>query len=219
MTLTNWANVVRATSDGQVILGDKDNARATAHFNQDHVLDMAEPGGAPGGADRVTELKVYSSVTKHQDMGRGSSKNGGTPTSVGHKYAFGNTEERLRLENLGCDERGHPSQGPLDHATGRGWVRGRRGLYHDALHVKRSVVEVVLHETIGGGFSPPAVAKLHRHARSAASGTDRTRYTTRRKVFSFKSHHSQRISLGIVKADSRGILDRFGRKARSLSRA
>ena len=78
---------------------------------------MAEPGGAPGGADRVTELKVYSPVTKHQDMGRGSSKNGGTPTSMGHKCAFGNTEERLRLQNLGCAERGHPSQGPLDHAT------------------------------------------------------------------------------------------------------
>ena len=54
---------------------------------------------------------------------------------------------------------------------------------------------------------------------SAASGTDRTRYSTRRKVFSFKSHHSQRISLGIVKADSRGILDSFGRKANLLSRA
>ena len=98
-------------------------------------------------------------------------------------------------------------------------MRGRRGLYYDALHVKRSAVEIVLHETIGGGFSPPAVAKLHRHARLAASGTDRTRYTTRRKVFSFKSHHSQRISLGIVKADSRGILHSFGRMANSLSRA
>ena len=59
---------------------------------------------------------------------------------------------------------------------------------------------------------------MHRHARSAASGTDRTRYTSRRKI-SFKSHHSQRISLGIVKADSRGILDCFGRMAASLSRA
>ena len=81
------------------------------------------------------------------------------------------------------------------------------------------LLEILLHETIGGGFSPPAVAKLHRHARSAASGADRTRYTTRRKVFSFKSHHSQRISLGIVKADSRGILHSFGRMANSLSRA
>ena len=43
--------------------------------------------------------------------------------------------------------------------------------------------------------------------------------STRRKVFSFKSHHSQRISLGIVKADSRGILHSFGRMANSLSRA
>ena len=38
-----------------------------------------------------------------------SAKNGGTPTSVGHKYAFGNTEERLRLQKLGCTKRGHPS--------------------------------------------------------------------------------------------------------------
>ena len=97
-------------------------------------------------------------------------------------------------------------------------MRGRPGLYDDALG-KRSDVEIVLHETIGGGFSPPAVAKLHRHARMAASGADRTRYTTRRRVFSFKSHHSQRISLGIVKADGRGILHSFGRMANSLSRA
>ena len=145
-------------------------------------LDMAEPGDAPGVADRLTELKVYSSLTKQRDMGRGSARNGGTPTTLGHKFAFGSTEERLRVENLGCDERGHPSQGPLNHRTGRGWVRGRRGLYHDAIHNKRSTVDLVLHETIGGGFSPPAVAKIHRYARLAASGVDRTRYMAKRPI-------------------------------------
>ena len=92
------ANVVRATSDGQVVLGDKDNARATAHFNKGHVLAMAAPGGAPGGANRVTELKVYSPTTKHQDMGRGSSKNGGTPSSVG-RWA---TSTRSATPRSGC---------------------------------------------------------------------------------------------------------------------
>ena len=109
------------------------------------------------------------------------------------------TEERLRLENLGCTERGHPCQGPLNHRTGRGWVRARRGLYDDALYVKRHVVDLVLHETIGGGFSPPAVAKINRLSRSAASGIDRTRYTSRRRDISYKSHHTQRISLAIGK--------------------
>ena len=97
-------------------------------------------------------------------------------------------------------------------------MRGRRGLYHDALYNKRSVVDVVLHETIGGGFSPPAVAKMHRLARSAASGADRTRYTSKKHI-SYKSHHTQRLSLGIVKADSRGILDSFKRLSASLARA
>ena len=151
-------------------------------------------------------------------MGRGSARNGGTPTTLGHKYAFGSTEERLRLENLGCVERGHPSQGYFNHRTGRGWVRGRRGLYDDALYVKRSVVDIVLHETIGGGFSPPAVAKMHRLSRAAASGADRTRYTSKRQI-SFKSHHTQRMSLGIVKAESRAILDSFSRLSASLLRA
>ena len=96
-------------------------------------------------------------------------------------------------------------------------MRGRRGLYHDALHNKRSVVDLVLHETIGGGFSPPAVAKIHQLSRAAAS-VDRTRYTSKRHI-SYKAHHTQRLSLGIVKADSRGILDCFGRMAASLSRA
>ena len=81
-------------------------------------------------------------------------------------------------------------------------MRGRRGLYDDALYAKRSVVDIILHETqtVGGGFSPPAVAKMHRLSRAAASGVDRTRYTSKRQI-SFKSHHTQRMSLGIVKAE------------------
>ena len=50
----------------------------------------------------------------------------------------------------------------------------------------------------------------------AASGVDRTRYTAKRPI-SYKSHHTQRHSLGIGKADSRGILDSFSRLSASLS--
>ena len=97
------------------------------------------------------------------------------------------------------------------------WVKARKGLYHDAVHVKRSATELVLHETLGGGFSPPAVARAHRCAR-AARHTDRTRYTSRGHI-SFLQHHTQRISLGAVKANSRGILDTFCKMSASLTRA
>ena len=47
---------------------------------------------------------------------------------------------------------------------------------------------------------------------------DRTRYTSRGHI-SFLQHHTQRISLGAVKANSRGILDTFCKMSASLTRA
>ena len=55
---------------------------------------------------------------------------------------------------------------------------------------------------------------MHRLSRAAAS-VDRTRYTSKRYI-SYKAHHTQRLSLGIVKSDSRGILDSFNRLSASL---
>ena len=63
--------------------------------------------------------------------------------------------------------------------------------------------------------SKPAVAKIHQLSRAAAS-VDRTRYTSKRHI-SYKAHHTQRLSLGIVKSDSRGILDSFSRLSASLN--
>ena len=77
--------------------------------------------------------------------------------------------------------------------------------------------EIILHETLGGGFSPPAVARMRRQARAAKS-VDRTRYTTRGRL-SYLSHHTQRMSLSVVKADSRGILDSCRKLSASLARA
>ena len=115
-------------------------------------------------------------------------------------------------------ERGHPSQGFFDHQTGRGWVKKQKGCYDDALTTKRNVVDLVLHETIGGGFSPPAVARMHRLRRAAKAGTDRTKYTARKRI-SYMAHHTQRISLAVVKADACGIIGSFQQMSAKLSRA
>ena len=62
-------------------------------------------------------------------------------------------------------------------------------------------MEILLHENIGGGFSPPAATKMRRLGRKARSGLDRTPYKGHRPV-SFVSYHTRAISMGIVKADA-----------------
>ena len=94
--------------------------------------------------------------------------------------------------------------GPLVHATGKGWVKQYNGCYRDALLTKKNEVQVVLHEALGGGFSPPAVAALHANAKAARAGVDNTKYTCPRPI-SYITHHAQRISLGVTKEDARAI--------------
>ena len=62
-------------------------------------------------------------------------------------------------------------------------------------------MEILLHENIGGGFSPPAATKISRLGRKARSGLDRKPYKGHRPV-SFVSYHTRAISMGIVKADA-----------------
>ena len=69
---------------------------------------------------------------KTSSTGAGSASSGGTPASVGHSYAFGNTEEKARRLNMGCKARGQPGQ-PFSHKTGHGYVKAHRGFYHDAI--------------------------------------------------------------------------------------
>jgi len=140
-------------------------------------VDIAEIGAGDGGEDVCNEVKCFGTLKKSGSTGRGG-VNGGTAAKVGHKYLFGNTEEQCRVDNLGCAPRGRPTDGPLNHKTGKGWVKGKRGDYFDALFVKRNPVEVLLHEDIGGGFSPPAAHKIRRLGRkSREHGVDRTSYT------------------------------------------
>ena len=79
---------------------------------------------------------------------------------LGHKCGFGNTLDQTLLKVLGCKERGHKSQGPLVHATGKGWVKEHKGQYYDALHVKNGIVKICLVES-QGGIAPPTKRIIH----------------------------------------------------------
>ena len=149
-------------------------------------------------------LVVREIVIKTSSTGVGNASSGGTPASVGHSYAFGNTEEKARRLNMGCEARGQPSQ-PFSHKTGHGYVKAHRGFYHDAIFVKRNNFNLLLHETFGGGFSPTAVLKLRRLARKVARGSvDRTAYSPKYSL-SFMSHHAERICLSLFECCARGV--------------
>ena len=60
---------------------------------------------------------------------------------------------------------------------------------------------LLLHENLGGGFSPPAAHKIRRLGRKARSGIDRTPYKTDRKI-SFVSYHTRSISMNITRAEA-----------------
>ena len=119
----------------------------------------------------------------------------------------------------GCKQRGFRGQRAFDHTTGQGYVKSQRGHYHDGIFTKRNKFNLLLHETFGGGFSPPAVAKINRLARKAQrSGVDRTAYPPHSRL-SFVSHHAERISIASVKGVNRAILDRRAKLASELSRS
>ena len=73
----------------------------------------------------------------------------------------------------------------------------------------------MLHEALGGGFSPPAVAALHANAKAARAGVDGTKYTCPRPI-SYITHHAQRISLGVTKEDARAIRGETSRRKAEL---
>ena len=93
-----------------------------------------------------------------------------------------------------------------------------RGFYHDALFTKRNEVDVILHENLGGGFAPPSVAAMYKYSKKARLGLDRTKYTSRRPI-SFMTHHTQRISLAVVKAEGAAMHQEIGRCKANQARA
>ena len=87
--------------------------------------------------------------------------------------------DQTLLRVLGCKERGHKSQGPLVHATGKGWVKEHKGQYYDALHVKNGIVKICLVES-QGGIAPPTKRIIFNFAKEVGSpsAVDRTDYGT-----------------------------------------
>ena len=107
---------------------------------------------------------------------------------------------------LGCRERGKPSDGPFDHTTGQGWVKGVRGQYADALQ-KRTQVNVVLVESTGG-IARGTWTRMRRLGRRAEGkgSVDRTKYgRVRRSTKSFVAHHGQQLCKAAVVGDARQI--------------
>ena len=207
-TMYATANMVRARACGKLVLGDKANPQTTFHLNEGHVTDMCEIGGdLQSQRDVHYEVKVPSALTKTRQAGQGSAAHGGCCASLGHKFGFGNTLDQTLLKVLGCKERGHKSQGPLVHATGKGWVKEHKGQYYDALHVKNGIVKICLVES-QGGIAPPTKRIIFNFAKEVGSpsAVDRTDYgTASGSARGFVQHHSQQLSRAAVSGDAQNI--------------
>ena len=215
--------MISAVSVGSVVLGDKEDLEKTNMLNTGYAVDIAElEGDDATGGDALYEVKVPSPLTKSQVKGCGGRDGSGQPASVGHLFAFGNTEERYRLKILGCRRRGRKRDGPLNHHTGKGYVAEVRGDYYDALFVKRSrVIPFIVEAT--GGITPHALAHVTYLARRARGKTarDSTRYgTSRTSTRNFYVHHTQRIGLAAKQYDAKAIRKSLcGRKQKLIGRA
>jgi hypothetical protein len=218
-TLNAGERMLSAVAAGQVVKGDKEDPESAALYNEGYILDLAEVGGdEETGADVLYEFKVPSPLTKSHVVTGKSPKHGGVPASVGHLYAFGNTEEKFRLKVLGCKGRGRRRDGSFDHKTGRGWVKAVKGDYFDAIVRKGSRVVPMIIETTGGiaPHSRAVVARLARRARRKG-GRDGTVYgASRTSTRSFYVHHIQQMSLAAQKWAAAAIVEEY--KGRRLQR-
>ena len=153
------------------------------------------------------EIKVPSPLRAKHSAGRGTREGGGKPATVGDAYGFGDTEEEYRVLILGAPPRGRQRDGPFDHATGKGWVKGQKGQYDDAIFRKKNrVVPFIVEST--GGITPHAFAYLCALARRAAgkNAQDRTRYSRARAgTKSYLQHHLRRVSKAAVIYDAMAI--------------
>jgi len=198
-----------AVAVGSVVQGDKEKPELTDMLNEGYAVDLAElEGDDATGADVLQEYKVPSPITKKFSVGVGTKKDGGVHASVGHLYGLGNTEEKYRLRVLGCKGRGFLGRDkPLDHSTGRGSVKARRGDYWDALKNKKAVVIPAIVETFGG-ISPHFLRFISRLAARTkrGGGRDGTQYgRSRLSAKSFFVHHTQQISAAAQVGDAKAI--------------
>ena len=162
----------------------------------------------------VANLPMYdASLTKSRSEGRGSKpksdgSGGGQPASVGHLYAFGNTEEKYRVMVLGCRRRGRTRDKAFNHNTGKGYVAPVTGQYFDAIHVKKGRVVPMIVEA-QGGLTPHAQAQVgYLSRRTRGKGArDSTKYgRSRTSTRSFFVHHTQRMALAAKQFNVKAIL-------------
>ena len=153
------------------------------------------------------EIKVPSPLIASYSAGLGSKEKGGAPASVGHRVGFGSTREKYHELIFGCRERGRKGDGPLSHATGKGWVKAKKGHYEDAIVRKRTRVCAMLVEALGGieraGRKQIGVLSERTKGRNAV---DRTKYgTARDSPKQYYTHHMQQISKAAVVYDAMAI--------------
>ena len=201
-------------------MGDAEKPELTKQFNEGYKTDLAEPGEAPGGKDEISEVKLWTPLRGGLPVGVGRADTGGNPGSVGDKFAFGNTEERARLANMGCKQRGFRGQRAFDHTTGQGYVKSQRG--------HTTMMGSSPNETSSTCFSTRHSAAASRRLQLQRSTALRARLNARaltapRTLPTPASHlcHTTRNaspSLRSVNGVNRAILDRRAKLASELSR-
>ena len=198
-----WRDACAAVAIGAVILGDKEKADEYKQYNADHVSDIVQPGASAWHTDWLGENKVASPLcTSHSPNARA-----GRVQNVGHLFAFGNTEERLHRDILGCRERDRPADPPFDHNTGKGHVAFHKGDYYDAIYNKNNHVVPLIVEVFGGIASRGAryLRFLARRASDRKRGRDGTAYSDYHASGGFLAHHLARISMAAVYWDAQHI--------------
>ena len=210
-SLRVWHDMAQASATSPVTLGDKERPEDYLDFNDGHVLDMGETRQGKGGVDRVVEWKAYSPLVQ-------VSTSPPMDTSYrGSTHAFGNTEEHLRRANIGV--KAQEGDQRWDNAKGTGKVRAHKGLYHDAIHVKRNEFWLAIAE-IFGGLNKVARRLFKLYKERARHGVDRTQYVASDSGAShFGAHWSQLLSAAIVIGDARRSLRAVDMKRRACAAA
>ena len=97
--------------------------------------------------------------------------------------------------------------GAFDHTKGTGFVPAHDGDYWDALKTRKADVNLLVHETPSGAFSPKAARHLRRLARDARElDCDGTDYRNS-GVGSFVAYYAQRITAACAMYGAEGILN------------
>ena len=194
-------DATQASASHAVVLGDKEHPEITEIYNTGCVVDLAESLMGKGGPDLCLEVKAYSDLLLKGSRGEHE-------TSVrGSTHAFGNTEERLIRSNVGVVARGAEGDQRWDPASGTGRVAYHKGVYDDAIRVKRNTFVLFL-VNLFGGLAPGATRHMYVLAERARR-LDRTQYPLR-GASKYLPYWTQLLSAAIVTADARRCIRRLG---------